>query len=87
MDDDRDAARAAAADLFGCEPAEVVFGNNATSLVLRASRALARTWDAGDNIVLSSLDHDCNAGPWAWAGGYPMTYSGYPAIYFGYPVA
>ncbi|KAH8049432.1 cysteine desulfurase [Aureococcus anophagefferens] len=50
-----------------CEPAEVVFGNNATSLVLRASRALARTWDAGDNIVLSSLDHDCNAGPWAWA--------------------
>ena len=60
-------ARAAAADLFGCEPAEVVFGNNATSLVLRASRALARTWDAGDNIVLSSLDHDCNAGPWAWA--------------------
>ena len=60
-------ARAAAADLFGCAPAEVVFGNNATSLVLRASRALARTWDAGDNIVLSSLDHDCNAGPWAWA--------------------
>ncbi|KAH8066666.1 cysteine desulfurase [Aureococcus anophagefferens] len=48
-------------------PLEVVFGNNATSLVLRASRALARTWDAGDNIVLSSLDHDCNAGPWAWA--------------------
>ena len=61
------AARRAYADFLHCDPAEVVFGNNATTLVTRVSRAIARDWEAGDNVVLSALDHDANAGPWAWA--------------------
>lgn len=60
-------ARAAVADLFGCDPAEVAFGQNMTSLVFSLSRALARTWAEGDNIVLTRLDHDANVSSWMQA--------------------
>jgi cysteine desulfurase family protein (TIGR01976 family) len=60
-------ARAAGADLLGCDPGEVVFGQNTTSLLLHLSRSLGRTWGPGDEIVLTRLDHDANVRPWMLA--------------------
>ena len=60
-------ARSAVADLFGSESREIAFGQNMTSLTYAMSRALARTWRAGDNIVLTRLDHDANVTPWVQA--------------------
>ena len=60
-------ARSAVADLLACDPGEVIFGQNMTSLTFSMSRALAATWDEGDGIVLTSLDHDANFTPWAMA--------------------
>ncbi len=61
------AARRAMADLLGCRPHEVVFGPNMTTLTFAMSRAVARTWRSGDNIVLTRLDHDANVSPWMLA--------------------
>jgi cysteine desulfurase family protein (TIGR01976 family) len=55
------------ADMFNCDPGEIVFGQNMTSLTFALSRALATTWNPGDAIVLTSLDHDANFTPWARA--------------------
>ena len=57
-------AHEAMADLLGGRPEEIAFGPNMTSLTLAASRALSRAWGAGDNIVLTRLDHDANVAPW-----------------------
>ena len=62
-----EAARLAAADLLGAQPAEVVFGQNMTSLTFSMSRALAATWQPGDEIVVTELDHDANITPWVMA--------------------
>ena len=43
---------------------EVAFGQNMTSLTFSLSRALGRTWNAGDEIIVTSLDHDANINPW-----------------------
>lgn len=60
-------ARRAAADLVGAEPGEIVFGPNATTLLLHLSRSFAKTLRPGDEIVLTRLDHDANVRPWALA--------------------
>ena len=60
-------ARSAVADLIGAQAREIVFGQNMTSLTYAMSRALARTWRAGDNLVLTRLDHDANVSPWMQA--------------------
>ncbi|MBM3695601.1 MAG: cysteine desulfurase-like protein [Actinobacteria bacterium] len=59
-----EAARAAAADFVAGRPEEVVFGQNMTSLTFAVSRALARTWRPGDEVVVTRLDHDANVTPW-----------------------
>ncbi len=59
-----DEARQAAADLLGATPGEIVFGNNMTSLTFHLSRTLARELRAGDEIVVTRLDHDANIAPW-----------------------
>ena len=59
-----EAARSAVADLLGADPAEIAFGPNMTSLTLAVSRALARDWTAGDELVVTRLDHDANIAPW-----------------------
>ena len=59
-----EAAHDAMADLLGAEPGEIAFGPNMTSLTLAVSRALAREWAAGDELVLTHLDHDANVAPW-----------------------
>lgn len=63
-----DAAHQAAADFVGVDdPGTVSFGGNMTTLTFALSRALARTWDPGDEIVLSRLEHDANFSPWRLA--------------------
>jgi cysteine desulfurase family protein (TIGR01976 family) len=57
-------ARSAMADFFGCDADEVVFGFNMTSLTFAMSRAIGRELKAGDEIVLTLLDHDANFSPW-----------------------
>jgi cysteine desulfurase family protein (TIGR01976 family) len=59
------AARAAMADLFNCTPDEVVFGQNMTTITFDLSRAIGRELEAGDEILLTTLDHDANFSPWA----------------------
>ncbi len=61
-------AHRAAADFVGCnDPACVAFGANMTTLVFSLSRALARTWNRDDEIVVTRLDHDANVSPWVLA--------------------
>ncbi len=56
--------RAAMADFFHCDKDEVVFGQNMTNITFAVSRAIARELKAGDEIVLTTLDHDANFSPW-----------------------
>jgi cysteine desulfurase family protein (TIGR01976 family) len=58
------AAHAAVADLLGCEADEVIFGPNMTTLTFALSRALGRELRAGDEVVVTRLDHDANVAPW-----------------------
>ncbi|CAL9332989.1 cysteine desulfurase-like protein [Streptomyces sp. enrichment culture] len=60
-------ARRAMADLLGADPAGIVFGRSATQLTYDFSRTLARTWSPGDEVVVTSLDHDSNIRPWIQA--------------------
>jgi cysteine desulfurase family protein (TIGR01976 family) len=57
-------AHDAAAHFLGAKPAEVGFGQNMTTLNFALSRAVARELDAGDEIVVTRLDHDANISPW-----------------------
>src|SRR6266568_1193402 len=59
--------REAVADLVGGDPAGVVLGPNMTTLTYRMAAALADTWRAGDEVVVSRLDHDANIRPWVQA--------------------
>ena len=58
------AARAALADFLGGTPEEIAFGANMTTLTFHLARALGRTWKAGDEIVITELDHHANVAPW-----------------------
>ncbi len=46
---------------------EIVFGANMTTLTFQLSRALARTFRPGDEVIVTRLDHDANITPWALA--------------------
>jgi cysteine desulfurase family protein (TIGR01976 family) len=46
------------------DPHEIVFGQNMTTHNFALSRALGRNWQAGDEIVLTRMDHDANVSPW-----------------------
>lgn len=59
-----DNARQTFADFFNCNPNEVVFGPNMTTLTFHVSRALSINWGAGDDIVVTELDHHANVDPW-----------------------
>jgi cysteine desulfurase family protein (TIGR01976 family) len=60
-------AHRAAADLLNADPDEVVFGPNATTLLLTISRSVGRTLGPGDEVVVTRLDHDANVRPWILA--------------------
>jgi cysteine desulfurase family protein (TIGR01976 family) len=56
---------AAGADFVGAaSPDEIVFGANMTTLTFAVSRAIGRTLGAGDEVVVTRLDHDANVAPW-----------------------
>ena len=57
-------ARSGMADFLGCDADEVVFGPNMTTLTFAISRAIGRELKAGDEILLTHLDHDANISPW-----------------------
>jgi cysteine desulfurase family protein (TIGR01976 family) len=56
--------RRAMGDFFNCDPSEVVFGQNMTTITFAISRAIGRELNAGDEILLTTLDHDANFSPW-----------------------
>ena len=60
-------ARCALAHLVGGAPEGVVLGPNMTTLTFHLADALSRTWSAGDEVVVTSLDHDANIRPWRLA--------------------
>lgn len=57
-------ARGALADLVNGDPAEIAFGANMTTLTFHLARALGREWRAGDEILVTELDHHANVAPW-----------------------
>jgi len=66
----RDAAEAVAAGhramerLVGADPGEVVLGPSTTVLVQQLATALRATWHAGDEVIVTNLDHEANIGAW-----------------------
>jgi cysteine desulfurase family protein (TIGR01976 family) len=58
-------ARSAMSDfLHAASPNEIVFGPNMTTLTFAFSRAIGKTLQPGDEIVVTILDHDANVAPW-----------------------
>jgi cysteine desulfurase family protein (TIGR01976 family) len=57
-------AESNAARFLGCEPHEVIFGPNMTSLDFMLSRTAGREFSPGDEILVSALDHDGGVAPW-----------------------
>ena len=57
-------SRSALADFLNASPKEVAFGANATTLAFHVSRTLGRTFGAGDEVVVTELDHHANVAPW-----------------------
>lgn len=57
-------AREAIADFLNAKPSEIVFGQNMTSLAFHVSRAIGYGLVAGDEIVVTELDHHANIAPW-----------------------
>lgn len=62
-----DRARQTVGRLVGAQPDEIVFGPSTTNLMFAFTRALSRSWEPGDRIVCTQLDHDSNVSPWLLA--------------------
>src|SRR3989475_8980194 len=58
------ATRAAVADLLNCGADEVFFGPNMTTIPFALARDIGRELAPGDEIVVTTLDHDANVAPW-----------------------
>lgn len=56
--------RTAMADFLRCSWDEIVFGANMTTLTFALSRAIGRSLQAGDEIIVTTLDHAANVSPW-----------------------
>ena len=60
-----DEAHAAVADLLGAaSPDEIKFGYNMTTLTLHIGRSIGATLQPGDEIVVTTLDHEANVSTW-----------------------
>ncbi len=57
-------AHITAASFLGCATDETIFGQNMTTLNFMLTRTLGRTLRAGDEILVTRLDHDGNVSPW-----------------------
>jgi len=53
-----------AARFLGCEPEEVTFGQNMTTLNFMLTRTAGRAFEPGDEILTTALDHDAGVAPW-----------------------
>ncbi len=58
------AARVAVADFLNASPNEIAFGLNMTTITFHLARAIGRELEAGDEIVVTELDHHANVAPW-----------------------
>jgi cysteine desulfurase family protein (TIGR01976 family) len=58
------ASRGAVADFLNASPNEIAFGLNMTTITFHLARALGRALGAGDEIVITELDHHANVAPW-----------------------
>ncbi len=63
-DETIDGARTAMADMLNTAPGQIVFGPNMTTLTFSLSRAIGATLSAGDEVVVTKMDHDANISPW-----------------------
>lgn len=84
------AFRAAMADLLDAEPDGIVHGRSATALTYDLARTLAGTWQPGDEVIVTRLDHDCNVRPWvqaAEARGVTVRWAGFDAASGELPVS
>ena len=59
-----DEAHAAAADFLNADADEIVFGQNMTTLTFSMSRSIGRALSAGDEILLTRMEHEANVSPW-----------------------
>lgn len=59
-----EAGIAAAAELVGAEPREIVLGASTSMNTMTLSRAIAPTLERGDQVVVTNLDHEANIGAW-----------------------
>ncbi|MET0897313.1 MAG: cysteine desulfurase-like protein [Mycobacterium sp.] len=59
--------RAALGDLLNADPDAVIFGRSMTELTFGLARTLSTQWSSGDEVVVTSLDHDANVRPWVVA--------------------
>ena len=50
--------------VHAADPREIVFGQNMTTITLAMARTMGRRLKAGDEIVLTRMDHDANVAPW-----------------------
>ena len=57
-------ARERFAEFFNASAEEIAFGQNMTTLTFHLARGLGREWGAGDEIVITELDHHGNVAPW-----------------------
>jgi cysteine desulfurase family protein (TIGR01976 family) len=57
-------AREIFADFLGCEPSEVSFCHNSTTICFKLAEAIARDLKPGDEIIVTDIDHECNRSPW-----------------------
>ena len=57
-------ARNTAASFLGCDAQHAYFGANMTTLNFALTRAVGRELRAGDEILVTKLDHDGNVSPW-----------------------
>lgn len=57
-------ARETCAEFLNASASEIVFGANMTTLTLHLSRALSLDYTAGDEIIVTELDHHANVDPW-----------------------
>jgi cysteine desulfurase family protein (TIGR01976 family) len=63
------AAREGIATFVGSEDASTIsLGQNMTTLAYSLARAIARTIEPGDEIVITQLDHEANREPWIALG-------------------
>jgi cysteine desulfurase family protein (TIGR01976 family) len=63
-DDVKLQARQQTAEFLHCKPSEVVIGTSATALTFMLSRAFGRLWGAGDEVIISELEHEADGSPW-----------------------